>query len=113
MAMEHPRWGMIQTVTASRDILAGEEIFTFYGYGKNDFPEDFEWYWEAKQSIERKERLLLETKGKKTKVKKKKKSSDVRYEKKSINETSVISNEISNNIKNVLKCQKSADILSP
>ena len=43
--MEHPRWGMIQTVTPLRDLKAGEELFTYYGYGwpegGPDFPEDF------------------------------------------------------------------------
>ena len=150
--MEHPRWGMIQTVTPLRDLKAGEELFTFYGYGwpegGPDFPEDFPWYWEAKNSIDRAERLLQNKKGKKKveKKKKRKKSADVSYKKKSDNETEVITEEISNKvekkkkrnksdddsykkkfdnetdviteeiskkIKNVLKCQRSADILSP
>ena len=133
--MEHPRWGMIQTVTPLRDIKAGEELFTFYGYGwpegGPDFPEDFPWYWEAKNSVDREERLLQKKKEKKKveKKKKRKKSDDVSYKKKSDNETEVISEEISKKksdneteviseeiskkIRNVLKCQRSADILSP
>ena len=118
--MEHPRWGMIQTVTPLRDIKAGEELFTHYGYGwpegGPDFPEDFPWYWEAKKSIDREERLLQKKKVEKKKVekkKKRKKSDDVSYKKKSDNETDVITEEISKKIKNVLKCQRSADILSP
>ena len=62
MAMEHPRWGMIQTVTVRRNIKAGEELFTYYGYGPNVFPEDFEWYWEAKKLLKREERLEKEKK---------------------------------------------------
>ena len=117
--MEHPRWGMIQTVTPTRDIKAGEELFTYYGYGRQkggqDFPEDFPWYWEAKQSIEKEERLLQKKKGKKKveKNKKIKKSADVSYKKNSDNETEVITKEVSKKIKNVLKCQRSTDILSP
>ena len=113
--MEHPRWGIIHTVTPLRDIKAGEELFTHYGYGWPDFPEDFPWYWEAKNSIDREERLLQKKKEKKKveKNKKIKKSADVSYKKKSDNETEVITEEISKKIKNVLKCQRSADILSP
>ena len=59
-----------------RDIKAGEELFTFYGYGwpegGPDFPEDFPWYWEAKKSIDREERLLQKKKEKKKEEKKKK-----------------------------------------
>ena len=117
--MEHPRWGMIQTVTPLRDLKAGEELFTYYGYGWPEggpnFPEDFPWYWDAKNSIDREERLLQNKKGKKKveKKKKRRKSADVSYKKKSDNETEVITEEISKKIKNVLKCQRSVDILSP
>ena len=72
--MEHPRWGLIQSVTAMRDLKAGEELFTFYGYGKNDFPADFPWYFEAKLALEREERLIKETKAKEENNKSKKKS---------------------------------------
>ena len=117
--MEHPRWGMIQTVTPTRDIIAGEELFTHYGYewaeGGSDFPEDFPWYWKAKQSLEREERILQKKKEKKKveNKKRRKKSADVRFKKQTDNETEVIIEEISKKIKNVLKCQRSADILSP
>ena len=43
-----------------RDMKAGEELFTFYGYGKNDFPADFPWYFEAKLALEREERIAKE-----------------------------------------------------
>ena len=63
---------MIQSVTVLRDMKAGEELFTNYGYGKSDFPADFLWYWETKLALEREERLEAELQEKK---KKKKKSS--------------------------------------
>ena len=58
--MEHPRWGLISSVTTLRDMKAGEELFTFYGYGQNDFPADFPWYFEAKLALEREERIAKE-----------------------------------------------------
>ena len=51
--MEHPRWGIIQTVTAIEDIKEGEELFTYYGYKKQDFPADHEWYWELEKLFKR------------------------------------------------------------
>ncbi len=54
---EHPRYGLIQTVTPVRDLKAGDELFTYYGYGPNEFPADFLWYHEAKLKIEREERI--------------------------------------------------------
>jgi hypothetical protein len=60
MELEHPRWGLIQSVTTTRDIKAGKELFTNYGYGKNDFPDDFPWYWEKMRAQEKEERLLEE-----------------------------------------------------
>ena len=63
---EHPRWGCIQSVTArnhNTDILkAGDELFTYYGYGKNEFPYDFPWYWEMKAQIEHEEHLKEQSK---------------------------------------------------
>ena len=60
---EHPRWGLIHSVTAIFwDLKAGEELFTNYNYGRFDFPEDFPWYWETKIAIEREERLKKEGK---------------------------------------------------
>ena len=65
--LEHPRWGLIQSVTAMHDLRAGDELFTFYGYKPGDFPEDFPWYWETKLAIDKEDRLAK----KKSLVKKK------------------------------------------
>ena len=45
METEHPRWGLIQSVTPTKNIKAGEELFTYYGYGASEFPNDFPWYF--------------------------------------------------------------------
>ena len=71
MEIEHPRYGLIQSVTVLRDMKAGEELFTNYGYGKSDFPADFLWYWETKMALEREERLEAELKEEKKKMQKK------------------------------------------
>ena len=71
METEHPRWGMIQSVTPTRDIKAGEELFTYYGYGIGEFPSDFPWYFETKLAIEREERLENEKKAKQAIMKEK------------------------------------------
>lgn len=71
MEIEHPRYGLIQSVTVLRDMKAGEELFTNYGYGKSDFPADFLWYWETKMALEREERLEAELKEEKKKKQKK------------------------------------------
>ena len=55
--MDHPRWGLIQSVLASRDIKAGEELFGYYGYERGMFPSDFPWYFELKSQIEKEQRL--------------------------------------------------------
>ena len=61
--MEHPRWGLISSVVASKDIKAGEELYTNYGYRKAaEFPADFPWYWELKRNIEKEERLEAKSK---------------------------------------------------
>jgi hypothetical protein len=59
MEVEHPRWGLIQSVTALKDIKAGQEVFTYYGYGSypSKFPADFPWYFDTKAAVERDERL--------------------------------------------------------
>ena len=67
---EHPRWGYIQSVTPwnkhepmnkdGKFVKAGQELFTYYGYSKKEFPYDFPWYWEQKNQIERDERLRKE-----------------------------------------------------
>ena len=58
------------------------ELHTNYGYGKNDFPNDFPWYWETKLALEREERLnkienekKLDKTSKRTKKTKKRKNS--------------------------------------
>ena len=47
--IEHPRWGVIIGIRTTKPIKAGEEIFTYYGYKKSDFPADAPWYHEAHQ----------------------------------------------------------------
>ena len=60
--MDHPRWGLIQSVVASRDINVGEELFGYYGYQINKFPDDIPWYHEQKNMFEKEQRLKLERK---------------------------------------------------
>ena len=86
METEHPRWGLIQSVTPFVDMKAGEELFTFYGYGiKAKFPADFPWYWEAKMKIDREERLQKEALEKqKAEKKKNKKNKSKIKDKKSV-----------------------------
>ena len=55
--IDHPRWGLIQGVVANRDIKAGEELFGYYGYKSQTFPEDFPWYYELKRKVEQEQRL--------------------------------------------------------
>ena len=63
-----------QSVTTSKPLKAGDELFTFYGYGKHaTFPADFLWYWETKAAIDRQERLELEEKERESETEKKKK----------------------------------------
>ena len=80
---EHPRWGYIQSVTPLRyspwmpeTIKAGKELFTYYGYKKAMFPEDFPWYWEDQNKILREERLKKEAKKKSMKDNKQQKIRD-------------------------------------
>ena len=75
MEIEHPRWGIIQSVTPLYDLKAGNELFTNYGYGKADFPNDFPWYWETIIAIERQERIEREEKEKVEKQKEKEEKS--------------------------------------
>ena len=63
--MDHPRWGMIQSVVTNRDIKAGEELFGHYGYKKSEFPTDHLWYHELERKIEKDKRM--EAKNKKMK----------------------------------------------
>lgn len=60
------------SVIPFKEIKAGEELFTFYGYTEGEFPIDFPWYFETKRKIEQEERLAgLEEKKKKQKKKSK------------------------------------------
>ena len=55
--IEHPRWGVIIGIRTTKLIKAGEEIFTYYGYKKKDFPADVPWYHEAHQKYLEERRL--------------------------------------------------------
>ena len=72
--MEHPRWGLIMTITPTRDIKSGEEIFIYYGYenerNSGEFPIDYPWYWDQKMALEKDERLKHKTEKKKIKKQK-------------------------------------------
>ena len=69
MEVEHPRWGLITSVTTQRDVNIGEELFTHYLYKAGQpFPEDHLWYFETELAIKREERLQKETQ-KKSKIK--------------------------------------------
>ena len=46
---------------------AGEELFTYYGYQKIDFPKDVPWYFEQKLALEREERKKIEDEKKRKK----------------------------------------------
>ena len=76
---EHPRWGLIMAAYPDRNITAGDELFTDYGYKEAKFPYDFPWYHEMKAKYlkeleeEEEEKMEKEIK-KKTKKKKKVKS---------------------------------------
>ena len=41
--------GVIIGIRTTKPIKAGEEIFSHYGYKKNDFPADAPWYHEAQK----------------------------------------------------------------
>ena len=47
--VEHPRWGLIVGIFLIKNIKAGDEIFTHYGYSKMDFPNDHPWYHMAER----------------------------------------------------------------
>ena len=44
-------------VVTTAPVKAGEELFTYYGYGRFPMPEDFPWYWDMKKQIEDAENL--------------------------------------------------------
>ena len=48
---EHPRWGLIQSITPQRSLRNGEELFAYYRYERQDFPADHLWYWEIKKKL--------------------------------------------------------------
>ena len=57
--MEHPRWGMIHSARALRNIQSGEELLAHYGYKKEPFPLDRPWYWEAKAKLNNKANTVI------------------------------------------------------
>ena len=48
-------------VVTTAPVKAGEELFTYYGYGRFPMPEDFPWYWDMKKQIEDAENLEAKT----------------------------------------------------
>jgi hypothetical protein len=47
---EHPRFGMVTTIVATRNIEIGEELFLDYSYGSTDaYKAYFPWYFEQKE----------------------------------------------------------------
>ena len=44
-------------VVTTAPVKAGEELFTYYGYGRNAMPEDFPWYWDLKKRTEEEHEL--------------------------------------------------------
>ena len=65
--IEHPRYGLIQSLTPTVDVKAGQELLAYYGYESKEFPADYEWYWNTLMELEREERLELELKEKEQK----------------------------------------------
>ena len=57
------------SVVPTININEDQELFMHYGYKILDFPQDFPWYWEMKNQLERSERLGDLAKSKKTKKK--------------------------------------------
>ena len=54
--IEHPRWGMIQSVAVNEEtankLNVGDELFGYYDYQWKEFPFDFPWYFELKSKVE-------------------------------------------------------------
>ena len=65
--MDHPRWGIIQSVVTNRDIKAGEELFGHYGYKKAPFPLDHPWYHDLQRKIQKERRMVSKNKKRKEK----------------------------------------------
>ena len=61
-------------VESQRPIKAGEELFTYYGYGEAEPPNDFPWYFELKMKIEKEEEQKKKQEEEAKKIKKKKKT---------------------------------------
>ena len=63
-------------VESQRPIKAGEELFTYYGYGYGgaEPPNDFPWYFELKMKIEKEEEEKKRQEEEAKKIKKKKKT---------------------------------------
>ena len=56
--IEHPRYGWIQSVTTSKPVKAGEELYTNYGYKMTSMNGgSFPWYWELKRNMDKEARL--------------------------------------------------------
>ncbi len=55
--MDHPRWGLILSVVANRDIEAGEELYGYYNYPRSAFPADHPWYFELQRKTEKEKRI--------------------------------------------------------
>ena len=53
------------TITPTRDIKFGEEIFIYYGYeyekNSGEFPIDYPWYWDQIMALEKEERIKHKT----------------------------------------------------
>ena len=47
-------------VVTTLPIKAGQELYTYYGYTKAEFPSDFPWYWELKRQTEKEDRVQKE-----------------------------------------------------
>ena len=62
--MDYPRWGIILSVVATRNLKAGEELYGYYGYKRQEFPADFPWYWELKMKVDKEQRLQSNAKKK-------------------------------------------------
>ena len=56
--IEHPRWGVIVGVGTTKQIRAGEEIYSYYSYeNQNNFKTDFPWYHDAYMKYKEKKKI--------------------------------------------------------
>ena len=58
--IEHPRWGLINSLFTNQDMKKGEEIFVNYDYELLEFPMDHPWYHEQRIAYEKEQRLNKE-----------------------------------------------------